>query len=250
MQTINKRIGGWRPDVPDHNDILYALPVQQKLPASVDLRPNMPPVRDQGQVGACTAFGVTAMLEYDRIINQMSPFAYSELYLYYQTRRKEGTENSDAGATIRDTIKIALKLGVCAEDLWPYVESNVTVAPPQSCDESALAHQAREYQRVLQDIIHMKSVLAAGKTFTSGISVYKSFMSDAVAKTGKIPMPKRGEKLLGGHACAYCGYEGDTFIGQNSWSEEWGDHGYFYIPADYLINAKLSGDSWTIQSVE
>ena len=46
----------------------------------------------------------------------------------------------------------------------------------------------------------MKGCLAAGYPFVFGFTVYESFESEAVAKTGKVPMPGSGEKALGGHA--------------------------------------------------
>ncbi len=44
--------------------------------------------------------------------------------------------------------------------------------------------------------------------------------------------PKAGE-TTGGHAVVIAGYTKTHLIGINSWGEEWGDNGYFYIPKDY-----------------
>ncbi len=48
---------GWQRDLPDHRDFLYAAPSAAlvSLPTAVDLRPQCPPVYDQGQLGSCTA---------------------------------------------------------------------------------------------------------------------------------------------------------------------------------------------------
>ncbi|HET6989863.1 MAG TPA: C1 family peptidase, partial [Bacteroidia bacterium] len=40
------------------------------------------------------------------------------------------------------------------------------------------------------------------------------------------------------------------FIVRNSWNTDWGQKGYFTIPYDYLLNANLSDDFWTIRMVE
>ena len=40
-----------------------------------------------------------------------------------------------------------------------------------------------------------------------GISVYTSFESDTVAKTGIVTLPKKSEQLLGGHAVLVVGYD-------------------------------------------
>ena len=45
---------GWKKDLPDHRDFKFTYQVMS-LPQKVDLRPEMPPVYDQGELGSCTA---------------------------------------------------------------------------------------------------------------------------------------------------------------------------------------------------
>ena len=51
------------------------------------------------------------------------------------------------------------------------------------------------------------------------LTVYQSFESDAVAKSGDVPMPGPSEKIMGGHAVVAVGYDDSTqrFIVRNSW---------------------------------
>src|SRR5689334_17932133 len=48
---------GWIQDLPDHRDLAYAAPsaALETLPREVDLRPECPPVYNQGRIGSCTA---------------------------------------------------------------------------------------------------------------------------------------------------------------------------------------------------
>jgi C1A family cysteine protease len=98
----------------------------------------------------------------------------------------------------------------------------------------------------------MKGCLAAGFPFVFGFSVYESFETQAVAKTGVVPMPDKKEKMLGGHAVMAVGYDDSEgrFIVRNSWGPKWGQGGFFTMPYDYLVNQDLAADFWTIRLVE
>src|SRR5712671_712702 len=108
---------GYIPDLPDHRDRRLAfLSAPIPLPAVVDLRPKMPPVYDQGQLGSCTGNAIAAAVQFERKKQGMGPdFAPSRLFIYYNERVIEGTVGTDAGAQIRDGIKAVAALGVCPE---------------------------------------------------------------------------------------------------------------------------------------
>jgi C1A family cysteine protease len=98
----------------------------------------------------------------------------------------------------------------------------------------------------------MQGCLASGYPFVFGFTVYESFESNAVAQTGDMPMPKSGEKVVGGHAVLAVGFDNEdrVFIVRNSWGDGWGDAGYFYIPYAYLLDDNLADDLWTIRLVQ
>jgi C1A family cysteine protease len=111
---------------------------------------------------------------------------------------------------------------------------------------------ALAYQRVSQDLLDMKSCLAAGFPMVIGFTVYQSFESDSVASSGVVPMPAYGESVLGGHAVLNVGYDDQagTFIAQNSWGTGWGQKGFFTLPQAYLVNSDLASDFWTLRKME
>lgn len=253
MLTTHK-IKGWIPDKPDQRDHIFFTPFHlfQQLPASVDLRSQCPPVYDQGNLGSCTANAIAAALEFDMQKQGELPVTPSRLMIYWNERNKEGTVTSDAGASIRDGIKSVNLQGACNETEWPYDIDKFTLQPPAQCYADGLKHRSLSYQRITRNLAQMKACLASGYPFTIGFSVYESFEGAAVAKTGMMPMPGHGERLLGGHAVLVVGYDDarQTFTVRNSWSASWGDHGYFYMPYAYLLSSSLSSDFWTIHSVE
>jgi C1A family cysteine protease len=101
-------------------------------------------------------------------------------------------------------------------------------------------------------LAQMQGCLAAGAPFVFGFSVYESFESEEVAKTGVVPMPPRSERLLGGHAVLAVGYDDESqrFIVRNSWGTGWGMDGYFTMPYAYLTSRSLASDFWAIDAVE
>jgi C1A family cysteine protease len=246
---------GWTPDLPDHRDHMYAAPpmVVAALPSKVNLRSKCPPVVDQGNLGSCTANAIGNAHRFEQMKQgQPNSFLPSRLFIYYNERAIEGTVNSDSGAMIRDGIKTIANQGVCPEKLWPYNIGKFTKKPSSTCYKEALKHQAISYQRLVQSPSQMKGCLASGYPFVFGITVYESFESPAVAKTGTVPMPGSGEKVLGGHAILAVGYDDakQRFTVMNSWGTGWGDKGYFTIPYGYLADTDLAADFWTIRLVE
>jgi C1A family cysteine protease len=246
---------GWVPDIPDVRDYMYAAPLVNvaALPASVDLRPSCPKeVYDQGQLGSCTANSIAGALEFDQIKQGSKEFTPSRLFIYYNERVMEHTVNADSGAQIRDGIKSVGKIGAPPETDWPYDITKFAQKPPEIAFKDAPLAKALEYQRVPQVLNQMKGCLASGYPFVFGFTVYESFESDQVAKTGVVPMPATStEKVLGGHAVVAVGYDdaSQRFIVRNSWGPTWGMSGYFTIPYAYLTDSNLADDFWTVRLV-
>jgi C1A family cysteine protease len=244
---------GWLPDLPDHRDIMYGavrkIPV--KLPRSVDLRPECPPVLNQGQLGSCSANALSGALEFLELKDKRPVMKPSRLFIYYNERALESSIGSDSGAMLRDGVKTLVKQGACSEQVWPYVISQFTKKPGPACYQQALEHQVTSYQRIL-NLAEMRTCLADGYPFVFGFTVYDAFESKAVAKTGILNLPKPGEGRCGGHAVLAVGYDDaqQRFIVRNSWGSAWGMKGYFTIPYAYLENRNLSDDFWTIRRGE
>lgn len=249
--TVN-RWYGWVPDRPDHRDKLYAAIARppKALPKSVDLRAGCSAVENQGQLGSCTANALVGNLEFLEKQAGKPVIDLSRLFIYYNERALEGTIREDAGAMIRDGVKSLVNQGVCAEQAWPYTIGKFAAKPTAACFRAALKHRVSSYHRILT-LAEMKQCLAEGYPFVFGFSVYESFESPAVARTGKLELPKAGERQLGGHAIMAAGYDDTTqrFLIRNSWGADWGLQGYFTMPYAYAASRSLADDFWTLRSV-
>ncbi len=87
-----------------------------------------------------------------------------------------------------------------------------------------------------------------GRPFIFGFTVYESFESEEVTKTGIVPLPEASESVKGGHDVLAVGYDDSTrrMKMKNHWGVSWGDKGYFYMPYAYCTDPKLSGDFWVV----
>ena len=245
---------GWLPDLPDHRDHYYAAVVERAavLPASADLRAQCPPVYDQGQLGSCTANAIAGAIEFDRLKQSVVDFTPSRLFIYYNERVIEHTVDTDSGAQIRDGIKSVANQGDCPETEWPYVIAKFKTKPPASCYADALKYRVVSYQRLVPVLSQLKGCLASGYPFVFGFTVYESFESPEVARTGHASLPGAEERAIGGHAVMAVGYQDakQWFWVRNSWGNRWGIKGYFTLPYAYLTDENLASDFWTIRVVQ
>jgi C1A family cysteine protease len=198
-------------------------------------------------LGSCTANALCGAVVY-----VIPSLIGSRLFLYYNERKIERTIPTDSGAYIHDGITALKTYGICLETQWPYNIAKFAVAPTAQCYTSAAQHKALTVASVPINLGSMKAVLAGGFPITIGFTVYDSFETAAVARTGIVPMPAKSERVLGGHAVLIVGFDDSRswFIVRNSWGTGWGDKGYFYIPYAYFTNPTLVSDLWTISRVQ
>lgn len=206
-----------------------------KMLKNVDLRWMMSPVRNQDGIGACVSFALVA--NFEAIGNKTGiKHNLSELFLYY-TARVYGE------AYISSAVSELEMIGVCNENVWPLNNTNINKEPSQAAFNNASEQKIMKAFHVGATNEDLKAVLNAGYPVIISFPVYESFFE--TGKNGIVPLPKRGEKLIGGHAVLAVGYNENIIICKNSWGTQFGDNGYFYLPYEH----EQFHDRWAILSI-
>jgi C1A family cysteine protease len=234
------------------------------IPSKADLRLDgtLPSVKDQGNLGSCTGNGWAVGVEqfHNQVQSKYARTAVSRLQIYYDERAEEGSVSYDAGAWVRDGIKMIARNGVAPETLWPYNIARFTERPPQNVYDEAMKHQALTYAAVETNGVqwHLKQAIVAKTPVVFGFVVpaeYESVSSDGVMKT-----PGDRFAVLGGHCTVLVGYETLKLtkshkvygITQGSWGTSFGEAGFVYIELAWLTKRDywIMDDAWAIQSME
>ena len=228
----------------------------------VDLTKSMkfPAVYDQQTIGSCTSNAICTAYQFDLLNHltmskdfnkSMDTFSPSRLYLYYKERSNYNNQVQDNGACIYTGINILQTEGVCSEEKWPYDVSKVNECPPKECDDDAYIHRSIEHRRVSQNLTSIKNCIENHFPVVFGMDVFESFEQLSTDNQFIVSFPQKDEKKLGGHAVIIVGFDDQTklFKVRNSWGENWGDCGHFYIPYEYVLDESLCADFWVLSLI-
>lgn len=268
---VKRHVWGWKRDTPDSRDMRFMARMPDPrtgrgiIPPTCDLAAFWPAIKDQGELGACTAFSSTAAMKYLYLKEGKKPPDLSELFVYYHTRKAEGTPPAeDSGAQLRDVMKVLAAMGAPKEELWPYDPTKFSLEPSAAALSQAVQHRVVSYRRcyglTMNDLLAaIKQAIAGGYPVVGGISVPENMMSDECARTGVIKPRALNEELIGGHAIPFAGYcdlgakhpwiPPGTLAIPNSWSSTWGKTGWCFLPYTYVYEG-LVDDCWVIVTEE
>jgi C1A family cysteine protease len=252
-------------DKPDARDSIYSPKkheLRRKLPTHVDLRSRCPRVQDQGSPGTCTAHAVAAALAFEQRAHRVKAITPSRLFIFYNERALTGQTSVTCVVRLRDALRAVSKSGVCPEEMWPYHEDLrvLRLRPPKDAFKTAQTYKIAEYHRIpighlkhQTFLRHLKHCLAGGHPFVFGFTLYESFETETVKKSGIMPIPDRKhEKLIGGHAVMAVGYDDrkKAVLVRNSWGTDWGIKGHFWMPYELITDPTYTHDFWTVRGVK
>jgi len=220
------------------------------LQASVNLRNYFLPTQDQGQYGACTAFGSLGWRLALRAQAGLTNFVPSYFANYYEERKDDGDIPTDAGASISEAVNVLETWGAMNSDYFAYIPANFAVNPPDKWDPAykLLPPNAQHINgsTILTDTL---DALSNGHPVVFGATVFNGLDSSQCANTGVLPMPNTSESSIGGHCIIAVGYDQATqmLLILNSWGPNWGTkdadkNGCFWMPYAYF--STYAFDAW------
>ncbi len=223
----------------DLRDLMYEGSLRE-LPFKIDNRPNVPIVLDQGREGACTGFGLAAVVNfllYNRSdtppakkqkLRKLETSASARMLYEMAKRYDEWKGENYEGSSIRGSMKGWLRHGVCSWKDWPYnADEPGRLTPTRQL--KALGRPLGAYLRVRHlHLNQMHNALNEAGILYASASVHEGWYQ-VDRRTGKIPYRWR---KVGGHAFAIVGYDDGGFWIQNSWGPGWGLKGFCHISYD------------------
>lgn len=217
---------------------------------SIDLRKEFTPIKDQGEMGACSAFALVGVFEYILKKNKQPDIDLSEQFVYFNARKADGSFRADAGSSLYDVVQTLMKDGVCLEHLFPYNPNNISKDPPVEAIEDGQTRKVVKAKNVKKNLHDIKSAVAEGYPVAISLKIFNSFNP----RRGFIRIPNETEiqsGQSGNHAMVICGYNDEArfFVVRNSWGRKFGDKGYCYIPYGYVENEALLNGACIISEI-
>jgi C1A family cysteine protease len=238
------------PDRHDSRDVKYLLK-REHLPTIV-LPPSyrLPDVPDYNQedIGKCTAATARTIRRF--LARQFAQYSapdceFSANDLYWQERNLPWNDSvdEDAGASIRDEFIVLAKFGICPVEYYPDDRAHFRNEPSAEAITAAAKYRIGSYHRI-ESVDLLKQCIFSGYPAAVGFPVYSSF--ESIGADGKMPMPKRREKMEGGHSVYAYGYDdaSASILIQNWWGSEWGMKGRFWMPYKFIDEYWHSIDIW------
>ncbi len=221
-------------------------------------------VLDQGTDGACTGFGLAAVINYllfsqsigadpECAIESVSPAMLYQLARLYDEWPGEDYE----GSSCRGALKGWHRHGVCRAKLWPYPQTRHKrpledgrdrANVEKNWDVDALDRILGVYYRIdSRSVVDMQSaIVETGAVYVSAtvhegwaVPTKKKLLGHGdLVRITHVARPKEE----GGHAFALVGYDEHGFVVQNSWGKGWGSGGFALLPYEAWV--AHGDDAW------
>jgi len=231
FSEFKRPLSGWIKDERDERDLLHIPKV--RIADSADLSKILPAVRDQGNIGSCTGFGIGANITGTAKAQGRYVSWFSPTWIYNGGRLEGGTLNYDSGSMPRNNLEFCRKHGFLLEPFRPYRDILDRTNPltweykKESVLPRALSWTIDEYVRITNGIAYIKSALAEGHLVSIGAPWFDSWSK--IGSNGKAS--EDYSTVIGGHEFLCWGFNNSdkTLFCMNRWGTRFGKKGMFTI---------------------
>jgi Papain family cysteine protease len=217
-------------------------------------------ILDQGEEGACTGFGLAAVINYifwrnhrqrapanrlllDKNVEDLRPLRVSSHMLYTNAKIYDEWEGEDyEGSSCRGAMKGWHKHGVCAEESW---NPDIGLQADGWQIDAALRPVGAYYRIDAKSIADMQAAIFETGSIYCSADVHAGWdrpRSKANLGSMFISRIDYKPKKEGGHAFSLVGYTDEGFIVQNSWNKDWGSNGFALLTYEDWIQNGF--DAW------
>jgi C1A family cysteine protease len=214
-------------------------------PEEIDPRP-WHRIENQKSMGSCQGHANSSVCEMCYHIATGEVIQFSPMWAYIMTQKIDGLLGRDQGSTIAGGVKMAMILGSCPADVFPYPNPpKYSTEIPEGAEEAAAPFKIRSHI-VCKSYADVFAFLASGQ---GGVEIGISWGNGLqVNAEGCVEQYRPGP---GGHAVSFLGYskrkdgKGRKYLWlANSWSETWGDKGWAEVSPAAVD--QMCADQWTV----
>jgi len=213
------------------------------LPTSVDLSKDFPRPGKQGRLSSCvgwaTAYALKSYQERVEIGWSLEPMEhrFSPAYIYNQING-----GRDIGSWFNDALNLVVNQGVATFATMPYNDADFLTQPSAAAVQEASQFKGLSWKTV-NGVLEIKEALANHLPVVITVEVLEDLEQlrgpDSVYNT-------LFGRYKGAHALTIIGYDDQRYGGAfqliNSWGQNWGDGGYFWMP--YAMTSQIISAPW------
>lgn len=244
IQNLFQTGGNFNKEIYEETEIFEPLADNKKnpLPERVSLKEYCPTRLNQGKQGSCvawaSAYAARTILEAKRTGKNPNTVRYSPSFMYNQISIDH---KNCQGSYIKYAMDNLMKVGAVGFNDFQYDDSDCNRKPGSGLMSDAQVNKIKGFQRLTEEstgksneMLAMKQNLAKGSPIIIGMMVGGSFMKNMMGREMWTPSnTDYQQRGFGGHAMCVIGYDdykaGGAFQIMNSWGEDWGDKGFFWI---------------------